>query len=80
MFVLVGAFQLDLLPVGDFDAWRIGTRTYHVGAIQGWLERVLGVPKPSTVDSAAIAGMVDLLRTQGQGWRGDHTHSGTGVN
>lgn len=36
-----------------------------MGAIQDWLERVLGTPRPSSVDSAAIAGVMDILRTQG---------------
>eukprot|EP00667_Euglena_gracilis_P000989 EG_transcript_989 len=50
---------------GDFDAFKVGAVTFHVGAIQDWLERVLGTPRPSSVDSAAIAGVMDILRTQG---------------
>ena len=50
---------------GDFDAFTVGTHTYDLSAVQAWLQRVLWTPMPSTVDSAVVAGLVDLLRTQG---------------
>ena len=50
---------------GDFDAFYLNGRLYDLEAVQQWLEKVLEAPMPATVDSAAIAGVVDLLRTQG---------------
>ena len=50
---------------GDFEFYKIGGKYYDCEAIQEWLVRTLHVPMPATVDSAAIAGMIDLLRVQG---------------
>ncbi|XRB03994.1 glutamine amidotransferase type 2 domain-containing protein [Pycnococcus provasolii] len=50
---------------GDLDFFTVGGRTYDLGAIQQWLQRCTGAPMPSPVDSVAVAGCVDLLRTQG---------------
>ncbi|KAL7566060.1 hypothetical protein ACA910_009847 [Epithemia clementina (nom. ined.)] len=50
---------------GDFDFYRVHRQSYDLGQIQSWLERVLNYPKPAEVDSCAVAGMIDLLRTQG---------------
>ena len=50
---------------GDFEFYKVGGKYYDCEAIQEWLVRALHVPMPATVDSAAIAGMIDLLRTQG---------------
>lgn len=50
---------------GDFDAYYLNGRLYDLEVIQQWLEKALEAPMPATVDSAAIAGVVDLLRTQG---------------
>ncbi len=50
---------------GDFEFYKIGGKYYDCEAIQQWLVKTLHVPMPATVDSAAIAGMVDLLRVQG---------------
>jgi len=50
---------------GDFEFYKIGGKYYDCEAIQEWLARALHVPMPATVDSAAIAGMIDLLRVQG---------------
>ena len=56
---------------GDFEFFQIGGEWYDTTAVQRWLERATGVNMPSVVDSAAIAGVVDLLRTQaGIGERG----------
>ena len=54
---------------GDFEFFQIGGEWYDTTAVQRWLERATGVKMPSVVDSAAIAGVVDLLRTQA-GWGG----------
>jgi hypothetical protein len=50
---------------GDFDFFRVNGKFYDVEIIQLWLENVLHVPIPTTVDSAAVAGVIDLLRSQG---------------
>mmetsp|Transcript_4309 Transcript_4309/g.7220 ORF Transcript_4309/g.7220 Transcript_4309/m.7220 type:complete len:1456 (-) Transcript_4309:148-4515(-) len=50
---------------GDFEFYKIGGKYYDCEAIQEWLVRALHVPMPATVDSAAIAGVIDLLRVQG---------------
>ncbi|KAL7540954.1 hypothetical protein ACHAXR_010517, partial [Thalassiosira sp. AJA248-18] len=50
---------------GDFDFYNVNGQCYDLEVVQGWLEKVLETPMPATVDSAAIAGMFDLLRTQG---------------
>lgn len=38
---------------------------YDTEAIQNWLTKTLHEPMPCAVDSAAIAGMIDLLKCQG---------------
>ncbi|KAL7566062.1 hypothetical protein ACA910_009849 [Epithemia clementina (nom. ined.)] len=50
---------------GDFDFYRIHGQSFEVGQIQKLLEVVLDCPQPAAVDSCAVAGMIDLLRTQG---------------
>ena len=51
---------------GDFEFYTDrNERTHSLRVIQGFLEVVLDSPMPVTVDSCAIAGMVDLLRCQG---------------
>lgn len=50
---------------GDFDFYQINGHWYELGEIQVWLKLATGFDAPSTVDSAAIAGVVDLLRAQG---------------
>lgn len=50
---------------GDFEFYKISGRYYDTGSIQKFLVKTLHVPLPSTVDSAAVAGMMDLLRVQG---------------
>jgi hypothetical protein len=49
---------------GDFDFYNVNGTTYDLEVIQDFLKIVLG-PMPATVDSCAVAGMVDLLRTKG---------------
>mmetsp|Transcript_19463 Transcript_19463/g.42309 ORF Transcript_19463/g.42309 Transcript_19463/m.42309 type:complete len:1662 (-) Transcript_19463:341-5326(-) len=50
---------------GDFEFYKINGKYYDTEAIQQWLTKALRVSMPATVDSAAIAGMMDLLRVQG---------------
>ena len=50
---------------GDLDFFQINGKTYDLGTIQKWLPLATGAPMPTSVDSAAIAGLVDLIRTQG---------------
>lgn len=50
---------------GDFEFFQIGGEWYDTAAVQLWLEKATGARMPSVVDSAAIAGVVDLLRAQG---------------
>ena len=50
---------------GDFDFYRVNGKSYGLELIQKWLVRVLHHPMPSAVDSNAIAGIIDVLRTQG---------------
>ena len=50
---------------GDFDAYEIQGRSYALESVQAWLEEVTSYEMPSAVDSAAIAGMVDILHCQG---------------
>lgn len=50
---------------GDFDFYELNGMSYGLDTVQSWLERVTSYEMPSAVDSAAIAGMVDVLHTQG---------------
>lgn len=50
---------------GDFDYYMVNGKTYDLDLVQIWLVATTGCLMPASVDSAAIAGVVDLLRTQG---------------
>jgi hypothetical protein len=50
---------------GAFDFFELNGKTYDLSAIQGWLAKATGALMPTVVDSAAVAGMLDMLRTQG---------------
>lgn len=51
---------------GDFEAFELGDERLAVaGPLGPWLAEVLGHPVPAMVDSARIAGMMDLLICQG---------------
>ena len=50
---------------GDFDFYNINNQWFELGDMQAFLERATGFAAPSVVDSAAIAGVVDILRAQG---------------
>lgn len=55
----------NALLIGDFEFYRINEKYYDTDAIQKFLVKALKIPLQTSVDSAAIAGMMDLLRTQG---------------
>jgi hypothetical protein len=50
---------------GDFDAWTIFGKSVENSELGWWLERVLNTPNRTKGDSPKIAGMMDLLITQG---------------
>jgi hypothetical protein len=50
---------------GDFDAWRLFGDPIENAHLGLWLERVLHTPNATLGDSPKIAGMMDLLITQG---------------
>ena len=50
---------------GDFDYFRVNGHFYDLHTIQKWLVGATGSPMPRSVDSCAIAGMIDLIRTAG---------------
>jgi hypothetical protein len=50
---------------GDFDAWTIFDESIENAELGLWLERVLHTPNAALGDSPKIAGMMDLLITQG---------------
>jgi hypothetical protein len=50
---------------GDFDAWMLFGEAIENADLGLWLERVLHTPNSTLGDSPKIAGMMDLLITQG---------------
>ncbi|MGA1409258.1 MAG: hypothetical protein ACO37W_05905 [Prochlorotrichaceae cyanobacterium] len=50
---------------GDFEAWQLFGELVDYATLGLWLERVLQVPNATVGDSPKIAGMMDLLITQG---------------
>lgn len=50
---------------GDFDGWQLFGKTVDFISLGLWLERVLHTPNHTVGDSPKIAGMMDLLITQG---------------
>ncbi len=50
---------------GDFDLWNIFGKNHPFDHIGLWLERVLHTPNNTKGDSPKVAGMMDLLLTQG---------------
>ena len=50
---------------GDFDFYRHNGKTYDLETVQHWLATVTHTPIPAMVDSCAVAGMLDVLRTRG---------------
>jgi hypothetical protein len=51
---------------GDFNAWWIFDQAIDITTLGLWLERVLHTPNETQGDSPKIAGMIDLLITQGR--------------
>lgn len=64
---------------GDFEAFESFGKTIDVASSLGsWLEKALGQPSPAVVDSARIAGMMDLMICQGDWFaavRWSHLHT-----
>lgn len=50
---------------GDFESWTIFGKHTEIAKIGLWLERVLHTPNSTIGDSPKIAGIMDLLITQG---------------
>jgi len=50
---------------GDFDALKVNKKWCEVNELNHWLKAATKFEAPSAVDSASIAGVVDLLRAQG---------------
>jgi hypothetical protein len=50
---------------GDFEFYVHGGRTHDLHAMQTFISVVTGIATPAVVDSCAVAGMLDILRSQG---------------
>jgi hypothetical protein len=50
---------------GDFEFYTHANKTYDLHVVQAFLSVVTGVPTPAVVDSCAVAGLMDVLRTKG---------------
>jgi hypothetical protein len=50
---------------GDLDFWTVGEVTHPLEALFPWVTSATHSPCPSAVDSACVAGIIDLLRCQG---------------
>ncbi|KAL0031273.1 hypothetical protein WJX77_012514 [Trebouxia sp. C0004] len=50
---------------GDFESYELFGRKKTCAEVMAWLSAVLHVPAPADCDSVAIAGLIDLMRTQG---------------
>jgi hypothetical protein len=57
--------ELFVTHNGDFDAWDVGGATRNLEDIQKFLVRATWSPLPSSVDSCAIAGVMDILNAKG---------------
>jgi hypothetical protein len=51
---------------GDFNAWVTDWGRLSIDTLGQWLTEILEAPDPATGDSPKIAGLMDLLVTQGQ--------------
>lgn len=49
---------------GDFEFYELNDVSYDTDAVMKWLEIALESKQPAYVDSAGIAGMIDLIRCQ----------------
>ena len=50
---------------GDLEFFDVAGVTYPTDEIMAWQERALHHPAPNKVDSAGVAGMMDIMRCQG---------------
>ncbi|KAA6424459.1 MAG: hypothetical protein FRX49_05671 [Trebouxia sp. A1-2] len=50
---------------GDFECYELFGQKRTCAEVMAWLSAVLHVPPPADCDSVAIAGLIDLMRTQG---------------
>eukprot|EP00897_Mesotaenium_endlicherianum_P003174 jgi/Mesen1/2885/ME000175S02039 len=50
---------------GDFEFWNLFGRDRTHSELGPWLQTVLDAQQPATCDSVMIAGLLELLRTQG---------------
>lgn len=50
---------------GDLDFYKVNEQHSPLQDIQDWLVEATGFPMPAPVDSAAIAGLVDIIRCAG---------------
>ena len=50
---------------GDFDFYQSHGKLFELDIVQNWLSVVTETTTPASVDSCAIAGMVDILRAKG---------------
>ena len=50
---------------GDLDFFKSNGQHADLNLVQDWLEKATGHPIPTPVDSAAIAGLVDIIRSAG---------------
>jgi hypothetical protein len=50
---------------GDFEFYVHGGKTYDLHAMQTFISVVTGIATPAVVDSCAVAGLLDILRSQG---------------
>ncbi len=58
-------FSLFITHNGDFDFLALFGRERTHGDVAAWLARVLHAPAPARCDSAKVAGVLELYRTQG---------------
>lgn len=50
---------------GDFEYYQLNGVTYDIDVVMVWLGKTLECEAATQVDSVAVAGMIDLFRTQG---------------
>ena len=62
---LVRTVEVFICHNGDLDFFDVAGVTYPLDDIMKWIERATHSKCPSAVDSAGVAGMIDLVRTAG---------------
>jgi len=50
---------------GDFEFYELNDKVYELDTVQNFIEHATETKMPAVVDSAAIAGMIDLIRCKG---------------